>query len=141
MSQMQLFRTVSYDPKKRIYWIDLGHEKFASIHVDENDIVLKTKGFGHRTWLYGRYLGIIKGSELAQSFMIEAGERYARKTGLNMKDGSKVKKEKQVAQTARFTVQIRNCTDPHRAIKNYQRLGFQVNMIQNNQAFECSITY
>ena len=141
MKQLQLFRTVSFDSKRRIYWFDLGNERFASIYVDENDIVLKTRGFGQRTWLYGRYLGIAKGSELVKSYMNEAPKRYVLRTGLNMKDGTTFKQEKQIAQTAKFKVNMGDCKDPERAIKNYQKLGFQITIINHGQAFECVATY
>ena len=141
MKQLQLFRTVSYDPKKRIYWFDLGKERFASIHVDENDIVQKTRGFGYRTWLHGRYLGIAKGRDMVKDYMDQAERAYALRTGRSMKDGSCVKPEPMRAHSVNFTVKTDHCSNPEKAINNYKRLGFNVQVSTDGRAFSCALTF
>lgn len=46
--QPQLFKTASYDSKKKRYYVDLSDGSIGEVHVDDKDRIIKTKGFKHK---------------------------------------------------------------------------------------------
>lgn len=122
--KQQLFLSASYDVKKRIYYVDRPGNEIAEVHVDQNDNIIKTKGFGYQATVLKN--NAFKGKQFVQEYYRSKNEVLFDEI---IKKGSSALLpmviQKQLSKVS-FIVFKKNISFLDKAIQNYRKGGYEV---------------